>query len=638
MKEKKGWIFKIFCIGLSLFFLNFINTEKQREEKKEIFGMQEPTAQEIINKLKSSSPNKQHPRLMANNEDFERIKENLDTDHYLKLWYQELTEDATILLNKPVMAYKKKDGIRLQPISKNILERTITLSLMYKLSEESKYAERAWRELAAVSNKQVFIDWNPSHFLDTASITAAVAIGYDWLYDYLTPNQKHILRAAIINNAFTPAQMVFNNEVNQEKISTFWKDDSNNWNTVCNSGLILAALSIGDESPKLEKISGEVLFNSLNSIKNSMNNYSLGSGGKEGPSYWHYATMYLVYFLSSMDAALGTDYGYSEFKGLTETGYYPIFISGKTAVFNVGDSGEYNFSNIPQLLWFSNKYNKPELATFALDKYSPMNILWYRKGNKNTVDDLPLDKYFKEEQTGIVTMRSSWVDPDGYFVGIHFGDNKAKHSDLDIGTFVLDVLGERWAIDLGPDDYNLPGYFELNTNRWHYYRKRAEGQNTLVINPSNKPDQKLDAKGEIVDFNSTNKTSTLTINMTNAYNNAKKIERTLSFLNNRSSINLEDNIKMNRKSEIYWFMHTRASIRLSSNKKNAILVQNGKILYMKITLPSQAEFSVMEAKSLSTSPLVEKQNENDKIKKLTIHLKNVKETKISVQFSVVPIF
>ena len=30
---------------------------------------------------------------------------------------------------------------------------------------------------------------------------------------------------------------------------------------------------------------------------------------------------------------------------------------------------------------------------------------------------------------------------------------------LDLGTFVLDALGQRWAGDLGPDDYDLPGYF-----------------------------------------------------------------------------------------------------------------------------------------------------------------------------------
>ena len=28
-------------------------------------------------------------------------------------------------------------------------------------------------------------DWNPKHFLDIGEMVTAVAIGYDWCYDYL---------------------------------------------------------------------------------------------------------------------------------------------------------------------------------------------------------------------------------------------------------------------------------------------------------------------------------------------------------------------------------------------------------------------------------------------------------------------
>ena len=80
---------------------------------------------------------------------------------------------------------------------------------------------------------------------------------------------------------------------------------------------------------------------------------------------------------------------------------------------------------------------------------------------------------------GVVTMRSSWDDPNARFVGFKGGDNKVNHSHADLGTFVLDAMGYRWAMDLGPDDYNLPGYF--GKERWNYYRLRTEGHNTLVV-------------------------------------------------------------------------------------------------------------------------------------------------------------
>jgi Heparinase II/III-like protein len=46
------------------------------------------------------------------------------------------------------------------------------------------------------------------------------------------------------------------------------------------------------------------------------------------------------------------------------------------------------------------------------------------------------------------------------------------------------------VIDLGPDDYNLPGYFDHGPDnrsgpRWRYYRTQTAGHNTLVIDGRN---------------------------------------------------------------------------------------------------------------------------------------------------------
>ena len=72
-----------------------------------------------------------------------------------------------------------------------MLHRVYTLALLYRLDGDQRYAERAWQELEAAAQ---FQDWNPRHFLDTAEMTHAFAIGYDWLYDVWTPEQRATLR------------------------------------------------------------------------------------------------------------------------------------------------------------------------------------------------------------------------------------------------------------------------------------------------------------------------------------------------------------------------------------------------------------------------------------------------------------
>ncbi|MEK4749410.1 heparinase II/III family protein [Niallia sp. FSL W8-0177] len=635
MKIKKK--FSYFVLILIIFFSSVtIHRDSSKQNnveykgKNNISSLKEPAAQVIINDLKRVSPNKKHPRLLATSEDFEKIKESLKTDSNLKRWYKELTINANNLLEKPVVTYEKSDGVRLLPISRTVLDRTLTLSLMYRLSGNKLYAERAWKELERVSDRNRFYDWNPAHFLDTAEMAAAVGIGFDWLYDYLDQNQKDILKQSILKKALNPALIVYNDQNSQAQIPTFWRDESNNWNTVSNSGILISALAIADESPFTERITGEIIQKSLSSLKTSLMSYGDDGGTEEGPGYWNYATKYLALLFSSLETSLGTDYEFSKVKGIANTGYYAIYTKGNNGAFNIGDSQEDNFIKSPQLFWFSNKFNKPELADSVLKTYSPLNMIWYRpKEEKNY--SLPLDKMFNGS-AGIVTMRSSW-DSKSSFVGIHAGDNQASHGDLDIGTFVIDALGERWAIDLGMDNYNLPGYFDKKSKRWNYYRKRAEGQNTLVINPDEGPDQNIFAKGKIIDFTSKKNEASTLIDMTDAYKNAKSIQRRASLINDRNDILIEDNITLSTPSEIYWFMHTRANIGLSVDRKTAILVMGEKFITVTIKNPSNAKFSVIDAKPLSSSlGENQQQNQNNNIKKLAIHLENVKETQISIEF------
>ena len=45
------------------------------------------------------------------------------------------------------------------------------------------FAKRAIIEMLHVTTDPACSSWNPGHFLDTAEMMHAVAVGYDWLYN-----------------------------------------------------------------------------------------------------------------------------------------------------------------------------------------------------------------------------------------------------------------------------------------------------------------------------------------------------------------------------------------------------------------------------------------------------------------------
>ena len=70
------------------------------------------------------------------------------------------------------------------------------------MTKEEKYAYRATQEMLSVSR---FPDWNPSHFLDVGEMVLALSIGYDWLYEYLEPEIRSIVRDAIVEKGLDAA-------------------------------------------------------------------------------------------------------------------------------------------------------------------------------------------------------------------------------------------------------------------------------------------------------------------------------------------------------------------------------------------------------------------------------------------------
>jgi len=93
-------------------------------------------------------------------------------------------------------------------------------------------------------------------------MTHAFGIGYDWLFDALSAEERVTLRTAIIEKGLKPSFV--DKLPNAARGYNWWLTVTHNWNQVCNGGLTVGALAVADEEPELAE---RVIRRALDSIK-----------------------------------------------------------------------------------------------------------------------------------------------------------------------------------------------------------------------------------------------------------------------------------------------------------------------------------------------------------------------------------
>jgi hypothetical protein len=566
----------------------------------------------------------QHPRLYLKDDQISIAKHNIETDPLLTAWYNLLQRDAEAMLKEPPAVHVLKGNMVLDhratgsmvDQSRVSLRRISTLAGLYRLDGDTRKAERARLELLTVAD---FPDWNPSDFLDTAEMTHAVAIGYDWLFNYLSEQDRIKLRQAIVEKGLREGLAAHSR-------SSFWTkpERANNWNQVCNASLTIGALAIAESEPDLSRT---VILTAKNSIINAMNKFAPDGGWEEGPGYWVYATSYNVFYLAALETALGTDFGLKSSPGFADTGLFRIYTDGPVdQIFNFGD-GESDIDTADQMIWLSHEFSRLSYEdherSIATDSPDIFHLIWgaLRPPPSAAIlphySELPLDAVFRG--VNVATFRSKWNDRRALFVGFKGGKNGVSHGHLDLGTFVFDYLGQRWALDLGKDDSNLPGYYL--DKRWTYYRTRTEGHNTLVVDGEN---QNTAASAPIVNFVSGPKRGFAIADLTGAYTpKLTSVLRGVMLLDRRGLL-VQDEIDPSEPVEVTWNLHTSALVQTKGDR--AVLVQGGERIELRILSPLGAVFKEICA----CAPLPQAQQ--PEVKNLTIQLPISEHTRIAVLF------
>lgn len=534
----------------------------------------------------------QRPRVLAHAGDFAALRERLAEGEPQLEWFARIVRaKAEQALSEPVIVHNKI-GRRLLMECRRSLARTLALSMAYRLFDDERYAQRARAELLAAAELP---DWNSSHWLDVAELALGVAVGYDWLYDTLSPQERAQIEQALIQKC-----------LDTEDTQWFWRTH-NNWNQVCTAGLAAAALAIADTQPERAR---DMVRKCLQNQRGLENSYAPDGVYPEGPMYWDYGTAYSVVFIELLRKGIGDDRELVQAPGFLASAQYRLHSDGPVGAFSFADS--YTTLGLTGGLgWFARELGDPALAGIfhakvneltgkgrekgerllaGYDRLFPLELLHYIKAEQS--EQLPLDWHGRGVRA-VAIMRSGW-DRDALYAGIVAGSNGLSHSHLDIGSFVFDALGERWVCDLGRESYDVSEEIwdgKPGGKRWRFFRINSRGHCVPEINGNLQRADSGDCP--LVLAYSSPERAHAVVDMSGAYaGQLTGLQRGLALIDGRNRLLVQDEYRGVR-GRVRWQLIVPEAVEI--NGAQATLTQNGKRLHIRILNAQGREFSASPA-------------------------------------------
>ncbi len=604
-----------------------------------------PSGQEILKDYsKNTGDYDVHPRLLLNRNDFEALRWNYENDTTYKRIADKIIATADQLYDTDPEKYVWDDQMRMLITAEKLLDKFRYWGYAYQITGDSKYSERAYREFEAAAK---FPDFNTAHIIDAGEALAAFAFGYDWLYDGYNKEQKEFILNHFYQKAYIPLSSGLYGGLTSSSNGTYgWKSfkQGTNFNAIINGGLMCASVAFMEYNPEY---CADVISNSLKSAEYFMEEMMPDGGDSESLPYWNFAMQYIIYITEASNKALGTCYGIDNFQGFKNTIDYAIAAIGTAGINNYHDSGitavNANRYSYDTFAYLGKKFNNS--LALAMRAYDVMNdysvgffdVLYYNRDYMmNYRERLKNENYVKKiSGTELFSVMSSCDKSDNaLYFSTHFGTTSGYHAHNDTGTFVLDMLGERWADDLGADNYLLQN--EQGFSSQQLYRYRTEGHNTFTIN-NNSDFNQLANQFVTIDQSVQNESSAYMVaDTSDIYSDIKSMQMGYYIGDNKSTLKMRAEMIPSQDSEIYWFMHTRAQIDILNH--TAYLTQNEKRIKLEFLCSDpQAEISVMEAKPLESSGITNYGTVNSQYRKIAIRFNAKADVSESLTVKISPV-
>lgn len=555
------------------------------------------------------------PCLLVDVKDWARLRAQRDP---YSVWMKDLIRaQAERLLAEPVEpVVPDANGLKrmLLPARRKVA-RILVLAMARHLTCDNQFAHRAAGEIEAAL---ALPDWHPEHFLDTAEMSVAVALGLNWLQMDFSEELIDRCKEALVEKALRPS---FDS-------NWWWLEGTNNWTQVCHAGLTAAALAIAHWDWELAH---KTIVRAIAAqARLAENQYAPDGVYPEGVTYWEYGTSYSVLLIALLKKTFGRTFELDAFRGFLESADYVLQMDTPTG-------GAYYYGDCPRmrehhasLFWFASHYQRPilcaaewgvlekRLAEAAIPRphdepihdlkghmrFWPLALLWHDPellGKR--VEPLALS-WIGQGEVPVAVARTAWNDQRAAFFGIKGGRASISHGHMDVGSFIYENRGTRWAVDLGMEKYELIEETEIDVwnageggDRWRVFRPGPESHNILRFDA--KPPL-LHGTAKALTLASEHGRHTFTVDLSAVYAGQVESVCRKAVLMPDGNLEIEDTWAAGEASvTVRWQWLTDAEVEIEG--ETASLRQNGETLVLRFTASSPVTLRVEESAQLENS-------------------------------------
>ena len=304
-------------------------------------------------------------------------------------------------------------------------------------------------------------------------------------------------------------------------------------------------------------------------------------------------------FIDAWEKFRKSKYSYTGLEGFLKTPYYLLHMVGPSNQnFNYSDGGS-GLGIQPAMYWFAKNINDASIiwndtkfieknATSKLndERLLPALLVWAKDIHLQNTNPQSGLYWVGGGVNPVAMMRSSWIDPNALYLGFKTGTPSASHGHMDVGSFVLDADGLRWASDFGMQNYNSLESngvdlwnMSQNSPRWSVFRYNNLAHNTLSFNNQH---QVVKGKAEIGSYSTQPEFMNAIADISEVYAGQIQVaKRGVALIDGKYALVRDELKTLPKPTTVRWTLLTTAAV-IISDTNTIVLTQGGKKMYLKI--------------------------------------------------------